>query len=224
MSLADHILRRLRGHGRGFVFTAGDLLDLGTRAGIDQALARLVHADLIRRLDRGVYDLPRIHPTVGPLLPSADAVAGAVARQTDSHLKASGPLAANALGLSTQVPAHADYLTDGPSRTVRVGRLLVALRHAGRIDMLLPGTAAGLAIVALRYLGRDGITADVLRRLSLALSDADKALLLQVRRQLPGWLGQTVSELAPPVPGAMCSDKLPPCLQRSSSSPSPCTP
>lgn len=197
MSLAQHILRRLRGHGRGFVFTASDLLDLGTRAGVDQALARLVKADLIRRLDRGVYDLPRIHPRVGPLLPSADTVAGAVARQTDSHLKASGPLAANALGLSTQVPAHADYLTDGPSRTVRIGRLLVAVKHAGRIDMLLPGTTAGLAIVALRYLGRDGITADVLRRLSLALNDADRAMLLQVQRQLPGWLGRTVTQLAP---------------------------
>lgn len=196
MALADDILRRVRRRGRGHVFSARDFLDLGSRAGVDQALARMASSDQIRRIDRGLYDLPRVHPRVGPLWPSADDVARAVARQTDSHVKASGPLAANALGLTTQVPAQVTYLTDGPSRTVQVGRLRVALRHAGRTDMLLPDTTAGLAIVALRYLGRRGVSPDVLGRLSSKLDEAEKQRLRGVRRQLPGWLGATVDQLA----------------------------
>lgn len=196
MAVADDILHRVRGHGRGFVFSARDFLDLGSRAAVDQALTRMARARQIRRIDRGLYDLPRVHPRVGPLWPSADLVARALARQTDSHMKASGPLAANVLGLTTQVPAQATYLTDGPSRTVQVGRLQVSLRHAGRTDMLLPDTAAGLAIVALRYLGRSGVSPEVIRRLASTLDDADKLRLQRVRRQLPGWLGATVDQLA----------------------------
>lgn len=196
MALADDILHRVRGHGRGFVFSARDFLHVGTRAAVDQALARMARGGQIRRIDRGLYDLPRVHPQVGPLWPSADVVARAVARQTDSHVKAAGALAANALGLTTQVPAHAVYLTDGPSRTVQVGRLRVMLRHAGRADMLLPDTTAGLVIVALRHLGRNGVSSDVLDRLSAKLDDADKDQLRRVRRRLPGWLGSAVDQLA----------------------------
>lgn len=197
MPVADTILHRVRGHGRGYVFTAKDFLDVGSRAAVDQALTRLAVRGAIRRLDRGVYDLPRVHPKVGPLWPSADDVVRAVARQTDSHVKRSGALAANALGLSTQVPAHATWLTDGPSRSVRLGKLLVVLKHAGRVDMLLPDTAAGLVIVALRHLGRDAASdPDLVDRLARRLDDADKARLRHVRRQLAGWLGSVVDDLA----------------------------
>lgn len=196
MALADDILHRVRGMGRGFVFTVRDFDDLGSRAGLDQALSRLARANAIRRLDRGVYDLPRLHPVAGPLWPSADAVAQAVARQTGSHLKGSGPLAANLLGLTTQVPARTTYLTDGPSRSVQVGKRVVDVQHAGRVDMLLPDDLAGLVITALRYLGRDAVDDDLLKRLSSTLDSANKKKLVSVKRQLPGWLGVAVDQIA----------------------------
>lgn len=196
MTLADRILHRVRGHGRGHVFGPRDFLDLGSRAAVDQALTRLADAGGIRRLDRGLYDLPRVHPKVGPLWPSAEVVARAVARQTGSHVKGAGALAANALGLSTQVPAAVTFLTDGPSRTVRIGRLDVVLLHAGRVDMLLPDSRAGLVIVALKHLGRGAATPDLVARLSATLDDADRRRLRGVRKMLPGWLGATVAQLA----------------------------
>ncbi len=177
------------------MFSAHDLLELGARETVNRALARLACGGQIRRLARGLYDLPRVHPRVGVLWPPANTVALALARRTGSRIKASGPLAANLLGLTTQVPARVVYLTDGPSRSVRVGRLQVTLRHAGRVDMLLPDTRAGLAIVALKYLGRDGATPEVLERLSAALEDADKALLQEVRPEIPGWPGEAVEAL-----------------------------
>lgn len=177
MTLADHILHRVRGHGRGHVFGPRDFLDLGGRAGVDQALTRLADAGTIRRIDRGLYDLPRFHPKIGLLWPSAAAVALAIARQTGSRIKDAGPLAANALGLSTQVPATVAYLTDGPSRTVHVGRLRVSLRHAGRVDMLLPDCRAGLVIVALKYLGRDAATPALVSQVAAQLDAADRQQL-----------------------------------------------
>lgn len=195
MAVASTILRRVNGRGRGAVFTAQDFIDIGSRDAVDQALGRLARSGRIRRVDRGVYDLPRTHPKVGPMWPSADAVAQAVAKQTDSHLQVTGAAAANALGLSTQVPAQAEYLTDGPSRSIHVGKLVVRLKHAGRVEMLLPQSRAGMAIVALRHLGRDAASASVLQRLAAILDGGDKKQLSRVRARLPGWLGSAVDDV-----------------------------
>jgi len=56
-----------------------NFLDLGSRRAVDVALHRLVRADSIRRLARGVYDYPKQHPQLGPLSPPPEAVARAIA-------------------------------------------------------------------------------------------------------------------------------------------------
>ncbi|MBP9112451.1 MAG: type IV toxin-antitoxin system AbiEi family antitoxin domain-containing protein [Polyangiaceae bacterium] len=195
MPVASTILRRVNRRGRGAVFTAQDFVDLGSRNAVDQALTRLASSGQIRRVDRGVYDLPRTHPKMGPMWPSADAVAQAVAKQTDSQLQVSGASAANALGLSTQVPAKVEYLTDGPSRSIHIGKLVVCLKHAGRVDMLLPKTRAGMAIVALRHMGRNAASEAVLQSLAAKLDTSDKQKLSQVRPRLPGWLGAAIDQV-----------------------------
>ena len=60
-------------------------------------------------------------------MPAPDDVAQALARETGSQVQISGARAANALGLTTQVPARSTYLTDGPSRRVVFCRGFVLL-------------------------------------------------------------------------------------------------
>jgi len=57
----------------------------------------------------------------GPVPADLDQIAAALARKTGSRLQSAGGQAANALGLSTQVPARAVYLTDGQTRSVQAG-------------------------------------------------------------------------------------------------------
>jgi len=189
------IQTRIRDHGPGWVFTPADFVDIAARPTVDQALSRLARRDVIRRLDRGVYDVPRTHPRLGRLWPAADAVARAVASSTDSQLLPSGATAANALGLTTQVPARADYLTDGRTRRVHVGKLEIRLCRASRLDLLLPGTRAGAVLSALHHLGRTGVTDTVMRRLSALLDDADKRQLRGVRRKVPAWLATVIDRV-----------------------------
>jgi len=51
----------------------------------------------------GVYDFPKAHPVLGPLQPSAEAVARALAGRDRTRLQPAGAYAANALSLSEQV-------------------------------------------------------------------------------------------------------------------------
>src|SRR5436305_379509 len=129
-TVQEQILDRIRHQGRGKVFTTKDFFDLGSREAIDQALSRLAKAGDVQRLGRGLYHYPQRNLRLGIALPpDADEIAGALARRTGSRIAPSGAMAANRLGLSTQVPARPVYLTDGRTREVRVGNLVFVIKH-----------------------------------------------------------------------------------------------
>ncbi|MBL4588697.1 MAG: type IV toxin-antitoxin system AbiEi family antitoxin domain-containing protein [Alphaproteobacteria bacterium] len=69
------ILQSIKGKGRGAIFAPTDLLDLGSRASVDQALSRLADQGVIRRLTRGLYDYPKPSTRFGTVYPSVDDVA-----------------------------------------------------------------------------------------------------------------------------------------------------
>src|SRR5437588_2608355 len=158
-SIDSRLLATIHGRGRGSVFVPGDFLKLGSREAIGLALHRLARKGTIRRLARGVYDFPKQHPVLGTLSPSAEDVASALAGRDRTRLQPAGAYAANALGLSEQVPAKAVFLTDGPSRTVRIGPTTIQLRRATTRNMAAAGRLSGLVIQALREVGKDHMTA-----------------------------------------------------------------
>lgn len=195
MTVPARIIRRVHARGRGFIFTPADFLDLGGRATIDQALSRLARKGAIRRLMRGLYDFPRINPRLGPISPTPDAVAHAIAKKTRSIVQIGGAQAANALGLSTQVPAHAVYLTNGPSHRVTIGRRVVELRHASPKHLIAPGSAAGTVVQALRYLGQDA-GLNVADMVANHLSSADRHHLMRDAALAPGWMRPVLARIA----------------------------
>jgi len=184
-------MRRARAGGRGSVFTPSDFLDAAGRAAVDQALSRLVKSGKLRRLARGLYDYPKVHPKLGPLSPAPDDVARALARETGSRAQIAGADAANALGLSTQVPAKSLYLTDGPSRRIVLGRRVIDLRHASPKHLIAPGSPAGTVVQALRHVG-PARAADVARVAARRLSTSDKRLLASNAVQAPTWMRPTL--------------------------------
>ena len=95
--IASKIMKRVRGHGSGtIVFTWKDFQDFGARGSVDQALARLVHAGKLRRVARGMYDLPRASKLLrGPAPANTDAVLDAVRRHDQVSIKPDDIAAAN---------------------------------------------------------------------------------------------------------------------------------
>ena len=177
------------------MFTPRDFLDMAARAAVDQALSRLARAGHLRRLARGLYDFPKLHPKLGALTPAPDDVAQALARETGSHLQIDGARAANALGLSTQVAAQSSWLTDGPSRRVVLGKRVVDLRHASPKHLIAPGSPAGTVVQALRHVGVSR-AADVLRVAAQSLTESDKRTLAKSASQAPAWMRATLLSIA----------------------------
>jgi hypothetical protein len=190
------ILARIKRRGRGSVLVPGDFLDIGTREAVDLALHRLARKGTIRRLARGVYDFPQEHPVLGPLSPSADTVARALAGRDRTRIQPAGAFAANALGLSEQVPAKAVFLTDGPSRTVRIGSTTIQLRRTTPRNMAAAGRLSGLIIQALRALGEEHITAVRVEHLKRTLPADKRRELLKDLKLAPAWMHPIFRQLA----------------------------
>lgn len=195
MTIQDLILKRIRGRGRGAVFTPKDFLDLGSRDSVDQALSRLYRKGIIRRLDRGVYDYPVVSQRVGNRSPDPYAVAKSVAGRLHARIQHSGAYAAHVLGLSDQVPARPVFLTDGPSRTIQAGNHKVILKHIGRRSMIGAGSITGHVQHALRYLGQSEIDENVIRLLRQRLSDGDKRRLQNDAPNLPAWIQNAIRDV-----------------------------
>ena len=87
------------------VWVPGDFADLGNRPAIDKTLQRLVASGDLRRIDRGLYDRPRINDLTGrPTVPDYRAVIRAVTRRDQTGALIDGMTAANELGLTTADP------------------------------------------------------------------------------------------------------------------------
>jgi len=193
---AGKIKRRIIAKGRGAVFTPPDFLDLGSRAAVDQALSRLAHQGVVRRLTRGIYDYPKHSPRLGPLSPDPDAVAAAIARKDGRIVQISPARAANMLGLTTQVPAKAVYLTDGPTRTKQIGHQTIIMRNAAAKNLAGAGKATGMVFQALRYLGKDGVDAAAISRLAKAINADTRRALVRDALQAPGWMRPVAEQIA----------------------------
>jgi hypothetical protein len=195
-SVDAKILAAIHRRGRGSVFVPADFLDIGSREAVDVVLHRLTRKGTIRRLARGVYDFPKQHPVLGPLQPSAEEVAQALAGRDHTRVQPAGAYAANALGLSEQVPAKAVFLTDGPSRTVKIGASTIQLRRTTARNMAAAGRLSGLLIQALRELGKEHVTPERRQHLKRTLPANQRRELLKDLRLAPAWMHPIFRELA----------------------------
>jgi hypothetical protein len=61
-TMRDQIAARIARFGDGKAFSGKDSLDIASRGTIDIALLGLTRDGAIRRIRRGLYDMPKINP------------------------------------------------------------------------------------------------------------------------------------------------------------------
>lgn len=191
--LTVRILEDVSGLQEGAAVSAKELLHLGSRAAVDQALSRLARRGQLLRAGRGLYLRP-VEARFGTRPPSVEHVVQALAGSKGEVIASHGAAAANALGLTTQVPIRAVYLTSGRSRQLKLGEQTVELRHAPGWQLAMAGRRAGDAIRALAWLG-EAHADEALRTLRRRLPASTLAEIAAARPRLPTWLAEQVSRL-----------------------------
>jgi hypothetical protein len=123
-------------------------------------------------------------------------VAKAIAGKSGTALQPTGAYAANLLGLSTQVPAKIVFLTDGRSKTVRIGNQQIRLKHTTPKSMATAGRTSGLVVQAFRYLGEKNIEPHMIDHLRRSLKEKDRRQLLKDIRYVPAWIGNHIRAIS----------------------------
>jgi len=195
-TMRDQIVARIERLGEGKAFSAKDCLDIASRTTIDVTLASLTLSGKIRRIRRGLYDMPKVNPALGgKLSPDIDEAARAIARRQKWKIVPEGAWAANLLGLSTQVPSKIIYLTDGPNNEMPIGRRTIQFKHAR--PKALAGLEGKFALVvqALRHLGKDGVGPREIETLRAGLSSAEKRKLVKDTRFGVDWIYEVANRI-----------------------------
>jgi len=192
MKSNSQIRRRINEVPEGEPFSSAILFGLSTRAAVDQALSRLARTGELERVARGVFVRPKTNRYVGTVPPSPMSVAEAVAKSTGARIGVHGAEALRRLGLSTQVPTQIVFYTSGPSRRVMLRHMPVILRHVALRKLALAGRPAGLALAALWYLGKDGVTADVIAKIAERLPPSELSALRAAKPSMPAWMADAV--------------------------------
>lgn len=193
-TLPKTILQQARSLPEGGVLSPKEFLHLGSRSAVDQAFSRLAKTGKLLRVARGAYAAP-VFSRFGSRAPAPEKIVKALAEQSGEIVVPHGASAANALGLTQQVPIREVYLTSGRTRKLKLGRSEVLIKHAPRWMLALGTRPAGAAVRALAWIGptHAGKSLASLRR---TLPSSEWQALASARATLPGWMAQAIGEEA----------------------------
>lgn len=187
MSVAESISNRIKHMPKGKPFAGAVFAQVGSRASVDKALSRMVLSGSLERVARGVYMRPKQSEYTGKKVRANPiAVMEVVAKARGETIQIHGVEAARRLGLSTQMQVLPTYYTSGSTREIRIGNAVVRLRHASRQRLQQAGTQVGVALTALLYLGKEGLTEQAVGKIASSLSVEEFNKLMACK--MPEWM------------------------------------
>jgi ribosomal protein S19E (S16A) len=157
-SIEKKIELSIKNRPKGSLVFPNDYLGYGSSDAIRKALDRLEDKQVIVRVAQGIYVRPKISKLLGPLIPSVEEIAEAIAKRDRIRTIPSGSYALNTLGLSTQVPMNIVLLTDGSPREIKVGKRIIKFKKTTPKNLLAKGQISRLVIQALKEIGNGNVS------------------------------------------------------------------
>ena len=190
-SIENKILSVINRKKHGSILFASDFADMGERKTINKVFERIALSGKIIRLARGIYCKPKIDTEFGfgIMYPSVDDVAQAIAQRDKCRIVPTGDAALNKLGLSTQVPMNAVYLTDGTPRRIKIynGRGIL-FKHVVPKRLDFKSELIMLITFALQRLGQGNVSEEQLDRVKHLLANEPKGRIVEDLKLIPGWI------------------------------------
>lgn len=193
MNVTDNVVReRILGLERGSIFFPSDFEDIATDTAVRQTLSRMVRRGEIIRVSRGIYCYPRSNPALGLdiIPPSAEDIAQRVAERDKVKIIPTGDQALNQLGLSTQVPGNAVYITNGARKRISLGNgRSIVFRESNELRLFdFKSKVMMLAVSAMRSIGEDRIVDDTLTVLRMIVRNVPPEIYQNDIRLAPVWV------------------------------------
>lgn len=187
-SVEKQIEKSIKSKQKGVLIIPDDYMGYGSSDAVRKALDRLENKQIIVRVAQGIYVRPKISKLIGPLVPTAEEVAEAIAKRDRIRTIPTGSYALNALGLSTQVPMNIVLLTDGSPREIKVGKRKIRFKKTTPKNLLAKGKISRLVIQALKEIGNGKVTTEEEIKIIGLLKKEDTKDLLHDIALAPVWI------------------------------------
>jgi hypothetical protein len=198
------IYGRITASPPGRIWGVGDFDDFAPPETVGKALQRLAAAGALRRIDRGLYDRPRINKLTGkPATADYRAIIEAVARRDKARVLVDGMTAANDLGLSDAVPGRVIVHSDARLKPIRLDNLTITFKPTSASKLYWAGRPAMRVVQALHWLKPKLESMDerqrIKRRITAFLSDPRSGPALRKDLSaglsaLPAWMQDFLRE------------------------------
>jgi hypothetical protein len=195
-SISDKVYDMIRKLAPGTMVFSEDYFTFGPNSAVNMAFSRLAKEGVIHRLARGIYYTPKKDPELGAIRPSLEDMARAIAAKERITIRPTGAYALNSLGFSTQVPTKVVFLTNGQSRKIKAGKGTITFKGTTQKVMAVQSDLVFLGIQALQELGKEGITDEVINKLTNVLRSVGPEQLRNDAKLAPIWIRQILYSIA----------------------------
>lgn len=197
IGVEDKISKTIKYRKRGSIFFSADFVSKGSLASVNKALSQLTKQGEILRLAPGIYCRPERDEVfgLGVIYPGLDEIATAIALRDGARIIPTGTYAQNRLGLSTQIPMNAVFLTDGSPRRIKVynGKGILFKRAAPKIFKFKSSLAMMLTL-ALKDIGENSLTPEQMVTVKRLILKEPKDTFTQDYPLMPDWIRSLIEK------------------------------
>lgn len=180
---------------RGEFFFAEDFIKYASSDNVRKILSRLEQGSLIERLAHGIYIKPKKDPLLGTIYPNIGEVAKEIAKRDKARIAPTGVMALYLLGLTTQVPLKAVYLTDGSQREVKIGNRTIKFKRTVPKSFAIKDELLHLIVQAFKEKGQEEITEYFLETIKQAVKKLDEKVMQNQVVYAPVWIQKQIINL-----------------------------
>ena len=150
---------------------------------------------VIVRLAHGIYLNPKKDKLLGIVYPSIEQIAKEIAKRDKARIAPTGVMAMYLLGLSTQIPLHAVYLTDGAQREINIGKSKIKFKKTSPRNLAVKDGLLQLIIQAYKITGEKNISQAFEEKLIPYIKKLDENILNSQLKFAPVWIQKRIRNI-----------------------------
>lgn len=186
---------KIKKSAKGKIFFADDFVKFGSSENIRKVLSRLEKEGLLERLAQGIYLVPKKDELLGVLYPTTEEIALEIAKRDKARIAPTGSLALFQLGITTQIPLKAVYLTDGAQRVITIENRTIQFKKTTPRNLAIKDRLLMLITQALKEIGQYKVTDLHLQKLKTYVLQLDAEILKIQMKFAPVWVQKRIKEL-----------------------------
>ena len=179
----------------GEIFFAEDFYKYGSSGNIRLTLFRLENEGKLERIAHGIYLKPKRDPLLGIIYPTIDEIAKQIAKRDKARIAPTGVLALYLLGLTTQIPLKAVYLTDGSQREIKIGNRTIQFKKTVPKSFAIKDELIHLIVQAFKEIGQKEITDDFFNQIKPSILHLNEQVIQKQLKYAPVWIQKIINNL-----------------------------